>query len=732
MATKYCDHGAYSQSAEFQAQVNAYGNTLTVTGVLSGKLALGMVILGLPGTNFPWPVQISAFGTGSGGTGSYTLSYANRSGALGLAVYTGIYGGPSVIPDWAVPQDGDGLAKDPSTSAATASIVFSGVPSGTLSVCGVTVSPSWGASADSAANALATAINASTAVASSALFSMSPKLCNAVYARGPSTGAPSGTCQLMTRTGSATFNGQVAIAHTLTNVNAGASSLTFSGGISGCWGWLLNPAKMWPSLQPELSYGLLTANTCYAGLPEPGDTIHIRSAKTINYFAWSNGGQSDILMPPYGTVSAPVTFKVDDSTVWADGPEPVLELRQTAATVHLIHISNMAGGQASLVAQKYADDRYGLRWTSYGNQSSIGSLSLKQSNTLRYKGLDFYCGAGGGAVYVARNTTIHHTGLVANVLESSRIRQQGQVSSPWFAGAGTHRTELRWRDVIFDCGGSTAPSPAIFDLLSVAYGVTSASFEGCRFVNFVVGSTLATSTGAPSVRSGSILFRNTDFGNVTKLGPTMSGTAINANTPPTRPLGWGYAATSQLGNKDFFVDTPSGWCAWVSTRAFPVLNAKLHDGITPWSLQVIPSTSVGSPSSYVPFETPRLAKINSLPTGTRTVTLNFGLEQTLAWGKRDVSLLVEYEDEAGVMWSIDTFDPDNAALDVSTAPWTNADGDQFTYSESGMLYFDKKSLSITTPTAIKTGTEIGCYFRVHSTVADTTKQIFVDPEVVVA
>lgn len=731
MAAKYCDHGAYALTGAFTASVNANGTTLTVTAVSSGYITLGMEIVGLSEVNFPWPVQVTAFGTGAGGTGTYTLSYANRSTAVSATALTGRGGQPPNGAFWGVPQDGDGLAKDPSTASAVAQIVFTGTPTGTISVCGVTVSPTWGATADSAANGLATAINAATSAVTAGGFSLSPQLRNAVWARGPASGAPSGTCQIMTRAGSALFNGQTAIAHTLTNVNAGASSLAFSGGVSGCWGWLFNPAKLWPSALAEMSYGLLTANTAYAGSVIPGDTVHIRSGKVINYFAWSNGGQTDILMPSYGTVAEPVTFKVDDSTVWADGAEPVLELRQTTTMPHTIYLPNMAGGQASLVARKYSDTKYGLTWSAYGTQVSAGVLSLKQSNTLLTRGVDIYCGAGGGAVTILKNTTVAHGGGSCNVFEDSRIRQQSQLSAPWFSPSATLRTELRWRGVIFDCGQPANPSPAVLDLLSTAYSPVVASFDGCRFVNFVVGSVLATATTTSNTRIGTVQFRNTDFGNVTKLGPYMTGAVPNNSTPGTRSIGWGSASTSQLGNRDFFIDTPAGWCAWVSTRAFPTLNARLHDGITPWSLQVIPTTVAGNVSPFTPFESPRLAKINSLPTGVRTLTLNFGIEQSLAWGRRDVSLMVEYEGEDGVMRSIDTFDPDNAALDVSTATWTNADGPQFTYSESGVLYFNKKSLSITTPTTIKTGTEIGCYVRIHSSVSDTTKQLFVDPELVV-
>lgn len=731
MAAKYCDHGAYALTGGFTASVNANGATLTVTAVSSGYITLGMEIVGLSEVNFPWPVQVTAFGTGAGGTGTYTLSYANRSTAVSATALTGRGGQPPNWAFWGVPQDGDGLAKDPSTASAVAQIVFTGTPTGTISVCGVTVSPTWGATADSAANGLATAINAATGAVTSGGFSLSPQLRNAVWARGPSAGAPSGTCQIMTRAGSALFNGQTAIAHTLTKVDSGSSSLAFSGGVSGCWGWLFNPAKLWPSALAEMSYGLLTANTAYAGSVSPGDTVHIRSGKVISWFHWNNGGTHDMLMPPYGTPSAPVTFKVDDSTVWADGPEPVLEARCTSFFPQSTSMPNMAGGQATLVAKKYSDAKYGLVFSHHGYAIG-GGMRLKQSNTMKMAGVDFYTGVGGGSTLVERNLTYAHVGNASNVLEDSRIRQSTQAAVAWLVAGGQNKTELHWSGVIFDCGQATAPQVPFHDLISSAGANITASFDGCRFVNFVVGSQLANLTAPGANRFCTVSFRNTDFGNVTKLGPSMSGAVLTAGAPSTRTVGYGQIATSQLGNRDFFLDTAAGWCAWVSTRAFPTLNAKLHDGLTPWSLQIVPTSLAANVSPITPFESPRLVKINSLPTGVRTLTLNFGIEQSLAWGRRDVSLMVEYEGEDGVMRSIDTFDSDNAALDVSTAAWTNADGQQFTYSESGVLYFNKKSLSVTTPTAIKTGTEIGCYFRVHSAVADTTKQIFVDPELVVA
>ena len=69
---------ASPQAAVFTGSIS--GTTLTVTGVTSGALAVGQYILGAaPGT------KISALGTGSGGTGTYTVSTSQTLASGSLA-----------------------------------------------------------------------------------------------------------------------------------------------------------------------------------------------------------------------------------------------------------------------------------------------------------------------------------------------------------------------------------------------------------------------------------------------------------------------------------------------------------------------------------------------------------------------------------------------------------------------------------------------------------------------
>jgi hypothetical protein len=73
----------------FTGSIN--GNTFTVTGVTTGSLAIGTPI-DAPGS--PGGVEIQAFGTGSGGVGTYTLS---KAFGTALPAGTTIYGGFKVV-----------------------------------------------------------------------------------------------------------------------------------------------------------------------------------------------------------------------------------------------------------------------------------------------------------------------------------------------------------------------------------------------------------------------------------------------------------------------------------------------------------------------------------------------------------------------------------------------------------------------------------------------------------
>jgi len=88
------------------------GTTLTVSAVTSGTLAVGQLI---KGTNVAAETYITALGTGTGGTGTYTVSpsqtvgsttitsygtYFNPGGTVSIATYTGITAGDWTLDNW--------------------------------------------------------------------------------------------------------------------------------------------------------------------------------------------------------------------------------------------------------------------------------------------------------------------------------------------------------------------------------------------------------------------------------------------------------------------------------------------------------------------------------------------------------------------------------------------------------------------------------------------------------
>lgn len=613
----------------------------------------------------------------------------------------GAYAAYAATPTWAVPQDGDGKAKAASASAATASITFSGVPAGTISICGVTVSPTWGASADAAANGLATAINAATGnVTTTGFRASSVQLRNAVFARGPAGGAPAGTCQIMTRHGSADFNGQVAIAHTLTNVSA--SSLNFSGGVSGCWGYLLNIAALWPSSVALANYGLMCATLPFAGALAPGDVVKIRANKTITL---TTNTAYVTTFAAMGSKAAPVVFQIDDGTEWpADGSTPVLTIFQSNNGQTRSDTTGAANSWLHILGKKYASGQRNLVFDirSTGNGDVVAHHRLiVQGAPIRIRSASFL-----GKTFIE--------GFAAG---SATVR--AQLVDCFFQYQTQHATSL-----VAQING------AVLDLISVefnqiaptaaqtagvvGYGGAAAgqiNFFGVKFTGFVAGSRLFTFAGITEAQEHT--FQNCDFGNVTLRTGLLS--VLDASSFRS----FGYVMGNSAGpGRDFFYETAQGFVEWHSTRGYPTLNATLNGSLTPWVLYASPTNQANNLSAFTPFRLPQLTKVNSLATGTRTLTVNLLVESTLAWTRRDVSVTVTYTDASGVQ-TVDSFDPLGSALTASSASWSST-------SYNGQTWL-KRSFDISLP-GLLTGAEVAVTLNLHSNAANNSLGVFIDPE----
>jgi hypothetical protein len=273
--------------------------------------------------------------------------------------------------------------------------------------------------------------------------------------------------------------------------------------------------------------------------------------------------------------------------------------------------------------------------------------------------------------------------------------------------------------------GSTAPNTGVIGVTNIRFWL---EIVNVRFTGFVIGTQLAI---VDNTLAGVISFIQCDFGNVSQRGPyfpQLSPAAGRMGTPDCA-----ITIHNRGENKDFSIDTHSGFCEWNSARAFPTANARLPDGITPYSVRAIAATGAGKVVALNPFRLPRFSKINTLPDGQRTFTLNFIAEQTLVLSNQDVSMFILYVDSSGVQRQL-TSPIDTNPIPTSTLTWSSESGGLVTFQESGTVSHSKYKLEVTTPVGqdLKLGTEVSVWVSINKIMPDTTKTLFFDPEIMIS
>jgi hypothetical protein len=323
-------------------------------------------------------------------------------------------------PTWGVPQEGDGSAKDAATASSIGSVLFGSVPtSGTISVCGVSISTTGVLSAgsvDAAANALASNINATTTAVGSTVAIGVPQLRNLVFARGPSGGAAAGTCEIMMRVGSTTLNHasnvNVAIAQTLSP----AATLTqFAGGSGGCWGWLVNSAAIGVSSSiAAYTYGLKKAYPiAWVAAPTNLDVINVRSGNnpTITITSASNVNLSRSVITSNLFASH---FVIDTNTVWtSDSATGTFTLEVNLSSTASLTLPGVASGSntnvqaygASLRCMREGNFVLRMSTSSGAVRNAAFDAGVAEAQGCRYHGVLFEdVSTGAGAMQVVNNT----------------------------------------------------------------------------------------------------------------------------------------------------------------------------------------------------------------------------------------------------------------------------------------------------------------------------------------
>ena len=379
MATKFLDHGAYGAGSVTASTTNGSAS-LNVTAVASGIISIGSEVVG---SGIPANAIITSLGTGLGGTGTYTMSLNATATASGVSVACK-YAYPLTIPlTWALPQEGDGTLAAASTASATVSVDMSAWTftsgSSTFSVMGCTAL-TIGAGANSATNAQYSATYATMLANIVAAINLATASTVNIPATWTSTNVRStvfarvngNNLELMTRSGSASWNSLVALA--FSNVT-GSSSQSWAGGVSGCWGHFANGVtSMWPVATVAGTYGPMSSAGVFAGVMAAGDVVEARSGRVVYFSAWASN--VTLTLGVGGTKALPTTFRVDDGntvSAWTGDADFGLF---TLAHVGLydFNINGNNAGYQRVVGKRNGSVRT-LRVVNYGNTNNNTRLS---------------------------------------------------------------------------------------------------------------------------------------------------------------------------------------------------------------------------------------------------------------------------------------------------------------------------------------------------------------------
>ena len=315
-------------------------------------------------------------------------------------------------------------------------------------------------------------------------------------------------------------------------------------------------------------------------------------------------------------------------------------------------------------------------------------------------------------------------------------------------------------NVLFDASGQTGAGQAGFTLAASP----SVVFARCKFIFYKLsgGGFYCNNGGALFFYNCSVVINNSGGGSslfyfndnveVTWIGGEISGEGVTSGSMSIATakaadykqkltlVGVKYPIVLAAGSASYFaafghrVDSLWGDGKFgseyvcyeyaLSSRTdgyYPTLNAVWPDAAaTPWSWYLYPRTvSVGLSKVLA------TSKFYSDAASQRTVTLEVLVSTTFATlDKSNLWIEVEYVDGSGVKQYVISRVASGGALDVSTASWSSP--------SYGAILFNKKKLSITTPTAIAQNSSVFITLHCSKASASTTDLLFICPDAVIS
>lgn len=670
-------------------------------------------------------------------------------------LHHGAYPAYADIPTWGVSQDGDGTATGLSTSAIGSLLINAvAVATNTVTIAGAVLTAvaagaganqfNVGATVDIQADNIATSINAATNTTNSGTNNTSTQLRNWAYARGPSLGAPAGTVEIMTRVGSDKFNYATNSNVLMTSSGWGvAPTVTnFTGGAGGVYGYFISTGVMFPSSVAAGNYGFLTyAMGSSSIVPGAGDTVYVRTKSGGSDISCTNStfNNTSINVRIFSTVPTnPTKVIFDNGTIWP-GDNGVFKLSKTYASGSM-GITFNSQSYISFIGKDRSDLGTGKKNFKIVDESSIAAgyhISWRLCNSTYHEHVEFsdeHTGAyvASSSCYIAGNNVNAPLNIPSLFNKCTfRVNNSSAAGYSFIRHSYSFPTNLYFKECnIYFTNQSIANGGLISDNTCSSATATSFVFDRCTFSGLFNGANRLLSTsgaGQAGKLPSTYLIKNCEgINNISGTfgyfahGSTQSGTATGIDT---------WLKFISVSNKGLtYFESGLGYYILENTSGgYPTLYAQNIEG-TNFSCLISPSSrATECVSTYNPFYTTEVYKFNTLTDGSRTINVEFLLDQNYSGiNTENVAFELSYTNTSGVVKFYNTRADfgSGASFTVSTAPWSST-----SYVVNYITHnYDKKRLEFTLPEDVKQNTLIGLKVAIYTPSPSGNDFIFLDPD----
>lgn len=637
------------------------------------------------------------------------------------------------------PEDGDGKSIGVAVMA-TFVVNFSGIPAadGAVTIAGVAFTAKASGATGNQFNAvtdattcatnLKNAINASTtnAVKPVGVIAATAPLRNIVNAT-----SSGGVLTVYTRICGADWNSVVETS-TLTN----AALTQWSGGSSGAWGYLFNLAAIaFPTSVAAFAYGAWSGT--YLGLPAAGDICHIRTRRSaVDITLALPDAVITCITRNAGTRSAPFTYLADNGIKWSgDAGVLTISMAGTNGAGQRYFFTNGTGGCYQILSGvRLTETTCNWRWLVTGTASTnvyvffgIGHTATALDCPVKIVGMEFDCGNN-------TNATAAYIGFrqdCSYVLNTPRLHLQDVVYkskgmySPFDSG-NSNQTYIKLENCLFDHTGLTSVTSSAILGASTPYGCRFEA-EGCEWRGFPAVANQSGFQNYSGVGIGVIL-RDCKYTNIKVQGAIVGATEVNG-LEYVRSI----SVSSSLSNRNYIFENDRKSFAWIDSAAPKTSSSILPDGATTFSVRTAVTSTANTVTPLRPVAFPRLAKHNTLASGTRTATLKILVDA-------NINTALGRAPKTDEMWvEVSYVGTDGLAKKVSSRPMLGAVGSTITagtgsdwsataYDVNGVSHsYNAYELSVSVP-SVQTLTEIGLVYVQGCQSSSVDNLVFLDPE----